>query len=60
MLLSSGGARDDRQASTVGATFDPGPEFAYSDFKYHRHPEVASEMMGAHHLGQLHGEAEGG
>jgi hypothetical protein len=24
----------------VGATFDPGPEFARSDFKYHRHPEI--------------------
>ena len=33
---------------SIGATFDPGPEFAYSDFKYHRHPEVASEKMGAH------------
>lgn len=24
----------------VGATFDPGPEFAYSDFKYKSHPEI--------------------
>lgn len=24
----------------VGATFDPGPEFAKSDFKYHRHTEI--------------------
>ncbi|MCP4642195.1 MAG: hypothetical protein GY851_17255 [bacterium] len=24
----------------VGATFDPGPEFAKSDFKYTRHPEI--------------------
>ncbi len=24
---------------TVGETFDPGPEFAKSDFKYNRHPE---------------------
>lgn len=24
----------------VGATFDPGPEFAKSDFKYRRHPEI--------------------
>ncbi len=24
----------------VGATIDPGPEFAFSRFKYHRHPEV--------------------
>lgn len=26
---------------TVGATFDPGPEFANSQFKYVRHPEIA-------------------
>lgn len=26
---------------TVGATFDPGPEFANSVFKYQRHPEIA-------------------
>ena len=26
----------------VGETFDIGPEFAVSDFKYHRHPEIAS------------------
>ena len=25
---------------TMGATFDPGPEFAASPFKYHRHPEI--------------------
>ena len=25
----------------VGETFDPGPEFAYSAFKYERHPEIA-------------------
>lgn len=24
----------------VGATFDPGPEFAKSDFKYRKHPEI--------------------
>ncbi|MDD5053134.1 MAG: hypothetical protein PHO27_10425 [Sulfuricurvum sp.] len=24
----------------VGATFDPGPEFAKSDFKYKKHPEI--------------------
>ena len=24
----------------VGTTFDPGPEFAISDFKYQRHPEI--------------------
>ena len=32
----------------VGATFDPGPEFAESTFKYSRHPEIANdETMGA-------------
>ena len=25
---------------TIGATFDPGPEFAESPFKYERHPEI--------------------
>lgn len=31
----------------VGATFDPGPEFAKSSFKYERHPEgVLSQTMG--------------
>lgn len=31
----------------VGATFDPGPEFARSPFKYERHPEIAQgETMG--------------
>ncbi|MDH7567974.1 MAG: hypothetical protein QHJ73_00100, partial [Armatimonadota bacterium] len=28
------------RAVRVGATFDPGPEFAKSPFKYQRHPEV--------------------
>jgi hypothetical protein len=27
----------------VGATFDPGPEFAGSKFKYVRHPEIAND-----------------
>lgn len=30
----------------VGTTFDPGPEFAVSDFKYNRHPEILSNMLG--------------
>ncbi len=31
----------------VGETFDPGPEFAASSFKYERHPEIcAGETMG--------------
>ena len=29
----------------VGETFDPGPEFAYSDFKFHRHPEMNRGSM---------------
>ncbi len=33
---------------TVGATFDPGPEFANSEFKYVRHPEISKgDTMGA-------------
>ncbi len=32
----------------VGETFDPGPEFARSPFKYERHPEIClGETMGA-------------
>ncbi len=32
----------------VGATFDPGPEFAKSSFKYERHPEICcGDTMGA-------------
>jgi hypothetical protein len=27
---------------SAGATFDPGGEFAYSDFKFHRHSEIAT------------------
>ncbi|MEI7733140.1 MAG: hypothetical protein WCO56_26445 [Verrucomicrobiota bacterium] len=31
----------------VGATFDPGPEFAHSSFKYERHTEIAQgDLMG--------------
>ncbi|THF76674.1 C45 family peptidase [Cohnella fermenti] len=30
----------------VGATFDAGPEFAYSDFKYKRHPEINRAELG--------------
>lgn len=28
-----------------GATFDPGPEFAESDFKYNRHPETLGGLL---------------
>ncbi|WP_233552551.1 hypothetical protein [Jiangella rhizosphaerae] len=34
------GARLTGRPLTVGATFDAGPEFARSDFKYRRHPEI--------------------
>ncbi len=30
---------------SVIETFDPGPEFAYSDFKFHRHPELNKGTM---------------
>lgn len=30
---------------TIGATFDAGPEFAYSDFKYKLHPEVNTAVL---------------
>ncbi|MFC5402620.1 hypothetical protein [Cohnella soli] len=30
----------------VGATFDAGPEFAYSDFKYKLHPEINRAVLG--------------
>ena len=45
----------------VGETFDPGPEFAYSAFKYERHPEIAKgNIMGKnqwlHCAARLHAE----
>ncbi len=45
----------------VGETFDPGPEFAWSEFKYVRHPEIApGDCMGAklwlHCASRLHAE----
>lgn len=49
----------------VGATFDPGPEFAPSDFKFARHPEVVArgEDVGigpiiamVRHFSTLHGD----
>ncbi len=30
----------------VGETFDPGPEFAWSEFKFNRHPEASRRTMG--------------
>lgn len=46
----------------VGATFDPGPEFAVSDFKYRRHREICvGESMGRKSMvccyARLNGEA---
>ena len=45
----------------VGATFDPGPEFAISAFKYERHPEICTgATMGAGSMvccyGKLHAD----
>ena len=42
--LKEEGRRVTGKPVRVGATFDPGPEFAKSDFKYTRHPEIC---MGA-------------
>lgn len=45
----------------IGETFDPGPEFAQSDFKFFRHPEMnRSEQMGSmwiHCAGALHADS---
>lgn len=52
-------------ATRVGATFDPGPEFAPSSFKFDRHPEVVArgEDIGigpiismVRHFSELHGD----
>jgi hypothetical protein len=40
------GAGELKKEISVGATFDPGPEFAKSDFKYVRHPEVCGGGFG--------------
>ena len=34
----------------VGATFDAGPEFAYSDFKYKDHPEINRAELGGSYI----------
>ncbi|MGC6584883.1 hypothetical protein ACPV3A_07920 [Paenibacillus sp. Dod16] len=34
----------------VGATFDAGPEFAYSDFKYRDHPEINRAELGGQYI----------
>lgn len=45
-------------AVSVGETFDPGPEFAYSAFKFERHTELNRGSVGAwiHCAGRLHAE----
>lgn len=39
-ILKEVGREETRKPVRIGATFDPGPEFAKSEFKYKRHPEV--------------------
>ncbi len=34
----------------VGATFDAGPEFAYSEFKYKEHPEINHAELGGQYI----------
>ena len=47
MLKRIGGERNDKPIR-VGATFDPGPEFAKSPFKYERHNEICGgDTIGA-------------
>ncbi|MFA7344093.1 MAG: hypothetical protein WC003_07295 [Terrimicrobiaceae bacterium] len=41
-ILHKTGTEVSGKPVTVGATFDPGPEFAKSPFKYQRHPEIAA------------------
>lgn len=46
--LKKEGRRITGKVIRVGATFDPGPEFAKSSFKYERHPEICmANTMGA-------------
>ena len=40
-ILRETGQRMTGKPVEIGATFDPGGEFAVSDFKFHRHPEIA-------------------
>lgn len=45
--LKDEGQRITGKPVRVGATFDPGPEFAKSEFKYVRHPEILmADVMG--------------
>ena len=45
-IIKAAGAELLGKAVRVGGTFDPGPEFAKSSFKYERHPEVCSASFG--------------
>ncbi|MEK7413069.1 MAG: hypothetical protein AAB263_07115 [Planctomycetota bacterium] len=46
-IKAIGGALCDGRPIRLCATFDPGPEFAKSPFKYERHPEIcAGNLMG--------------
>jgi len=40
-IIKSVGREVSGKPVTVGATFDPGPEFANSRFKYSKHPEIS-------------------
>lgn len=41
LLKKTGNALTNKRIR-IGATFDPGPEFSESDFKYKRHPEICT------------------
>ncbi|MDD5596392.1 MAG: hypothetical protein PHV82_00520 [Victivallaceae bacterium] len=45
-IIKSVGYKYLKKDILVGATFDPGPEFAKSSFKYERHPEACSASFG--------------
>jgi hypothetical protein len=46
-ILKEEGRKVTGKTILVGATFDPGPEFAKSEFKYKKHPEI----LGGHAMG---------
>ena len=46
--LKEEGRRITGKPVRVGATFDPGPEFAKSDFKYKKHPEICMAATMGH------------
>jgi hypothetical protein len=47
-IIKSVGKKCLKKEISLVATFDPGPEFAKSSFKYERHPEVCSASFGDH------------